>query len=151
REPAGAGESERILWGVDFSCGLPAAAVRHLLGEGVSWESMIAWVADRPADEVRDALPDEARVPRLTDTAGMLPPFDMRTYRQTVEGLRWLHALCEESDIGVTPQRSRGDGSTVLIEVNPAVTAQDLGLPRRRAPSRPGEYRARAAALRTFL
>jgi hypothetical protein len=38
-----------------------------------------------------------------------------------------------------------------LMEVYPAGAAQELGLPRRRAPGRPGEMRARAAALRTFL
>lgn len=151
RESAGAAADDGILWGVDFSCGLPTAAARHLLGDGVDWGSLIAWVADRPADEVRDALPDGARGPRLTDVAGMLAPLDMRTYRQTVEGLRWLHALGEESEVVVRPQRQPDGSSCQLIEVNPSVTAQDLGLPRRRAPSRPGEYRARAAALRTFL
>jgi hypothetical protein len=37
------------------------------------------------------------------------------------------------------------------VEVYPSGAAHELGLPRRRAPSRPGEVRARAAALRTFL
>lgn len=145
-----AGEA-RILWGVDFACGLPAAAAKHLLDGRADWPALLAWVADRPPDEVRDGVPDELRTPRLTDAGGGLPPFDMRLYRQTVEGLRWLHELREEAEVAVAPQAPDGDAATLLIEVSPSFTTQDLGLPRRRAPSRPGEVRARAAALRTFL
>ena len=140
-----------VLWGVDFSCGIPAGAARHLLGDTARWPQLLAWVADRPADEVKDALPEELRAARLTDTAGVLPPFDVRTYRQTVEGLRWLHELREEHEVAVAPQAVNGDSPCVLLEVSPSATTVDLGLPRRRAPSRPSEYRARAAALRTFL
>lgn len=149
-EAAEAAASGSILWGVDFACGVPAAASEHLLGPGASWERTLAWIADRPADEVRDGLPEEARTPRLTDGAGGVNPFDVRSYRQTVEGLRWLHELREEADVSVAPQTAVTAPCTV-VEVNPAATAVDLGLPRRRAPSRPGEHRARAAALRTFL
>lgn len=146
------GEPEAsILWGVDFACGLPAGAARHLVGETARWPELLAWVADRPADEVKDAVPDELRVARLTDTAGALPPFDVRTYRQTVEGLRWLHELREEHEVAVAPQSAYRDSACLLVEVSPSATTVDLGLPRRRAPSRPSEYRARAAALRTFL
>src|SRR5690606_34339596 len=38
-----------------------------------------------------------------------------------------------------------------LIEVYPSATVKELGMPRRRTPSRPGEVRARAAAVRTFM
>jgi hypothetical protein len=144
-------DDEPILWGVDFSCGLPAAASRHLLGDGATWPAVLAWVADRPPDEVKDSLPEELRTPRLTDTSGALPPFDVRTYRQTVEGLRWLHELREEHSVAVAPQTTDARAACQLIEVSPSATTIDLGLPRRRAPSRPGEYRARAAALRTFM
>lgn len=142
--------ADPVLWGVDFACGIPATAAEHLLGSAASWERALAWIADRPADEVRDGLPDAARAPRLTDGAGGVNPFDVRTYRQTVEGLRWLHELREEEEVAVAPQAALVAPCTI-VEVSPAATAVDLGLPRRRAPSRPAEHRARAAALRTFL
>ena len=106
--------------------------------------------ADRPADEVRDSVPAELRTPRQTDMGGPTAPFDTRNYRQTAEGLRWLHTLREEHDACVAP-RTADEGACCLVEVSPQATTIDLGLPRRRAPSRPGEIRARAAALRTFV
>ena len=150
RAAVGAGEGSRILWGVDFPFGLPASAARHLLEERASWERLLPWVADRPPDEVRDAVPEALRGLRLTDSGVTPSPFDLRLYKLAVEGIRWLHELRETADVSVRPQASRGAGST-LIEVSPAATVQELGLPRRRAPGRPGEIRARAAALRTFL
>jgi hypothetical protein len=80
-----------------------------------------------------------------------VPPLDLRNYRQTVEGMRWLHELREEGDLSVHPQEPIPDATVTLIEVLPTATVHEMGLPRRRAPSRPGEARARAAALRTFL
>lgn len=151
REAVGTEADTPVLWGVDFACGIPLGAARHLVGNSVNWESALAWVADRPADEIRDALPDEVRTPRLTDAVAGLAPFDVRSYRQTVEGLRWLHELREEHAVAIAPQAAAASALCTLLEVSPAVTAVDLGLPRRRAPSRPGEHRARAAALRTFL
>lgn len=150
RSAVGAGEGDRALWGVSCPFGLPASAAAHLLGDGARWDRLLAWVADRPADEVRDSVPDELRGARVTD-AGVGPsPFDLRHYKQAVEGIRWLHELREEREIGVHPQDPR-PAPSALVEVSPAFTAQELGLPRRRAPGRPGEVRARAAALRTFL
>jgi hypothetical protein len=152
RHRAGAAEDERILWGVDFPFGLPAPATRHLSGNGApDWPSLLAWVADRPASEVRDGIPDDLRTPRCTDTGGAMSPFDLRLFKQTVEGLRWLHELREMADVAILPQEPAEDATTTLIEVYPSGAAQELGLPRRRAPARPGETRARAAALRTFV
>lgn len=151
RGAAEAGPDGSILWGVDFACGLPAGAARAFVGEGGDWAAALAWVADRPADEVRDTIPEDQRVPRITDSAAGSAPFDTRSYRQTVEGLRWLHELGEEHQVSVAPQQEAREAATLLVEVSPAATTIDLGLPRRRAPSRPGEYRARAAALRTFI
>jgi hypothetical protein len=153
RADQAAGERDRILWGADFPFGLPAAAARVLLAESrdQSWEALLAWIADRPADEVRDTLKEHLRSPRLTDTAGALPPLDLRLYKQTVEGLRWLHELREMAEVAVLPQAPNPAAETVLIEVYPSAAAHELGLPRRRAPGRPGETRARAAALRTYL
>jgi len=152
RATVGAGEQERVLWGVDFPFGLSAEAAAHVCGaEGASWERLLAWVADRPPEEVRDSVPESLRTPRLTDTGGALAPFDMRVYKQTVEGLRWLHELRETTPTSVRPQHPIEGASTTVIEVYPSGAVQELGLPRRRSPGRPGESRARAAALRTFV
>lgn len=142
----------RILWGADFPLGLPGEVARAL-GAGSSWATQLAWIADRPADEVRSSAGDRARLPRLADGAGALAPLDLRLYKQTVEGLRWLHELREESaeDICVVPHARTEGADTTLIEVYPSATIRDLGLPRRRAPGRPGETRARTAALRPYL
>jgi hypothetical protein len=143
-------ENSRILWGVDFPFGVPAV-VASVLGVEPAWPRVVAWIADRPADEVRAAAGDLARSLRVADTSGALPPLDLRLYKQTVEGLRWLQDLREEHGACVRPQAPATDAAVTLIEVYPSGTAQELGIPRRRAPGRPGEIRARAAALRTFL
>jgi hypothetical protein len=154
RAETGADEGARILWGADFPFGLPRAATDRLelrVGTGTEWEALLAWVADRPADEVRDALADHLRTPRHTDTGGALAPMDLRLYKQTVEGLRWLHELRDLTEAAVLPQAPRADADTTIVEVYPSAAAHELGLPKRRAPGRPGETRARAAALRTYL
>lgn len=140
----------RILWGADFPFGLPDE-VGGTLGEGEGWEGVLAWVADRPADEVRAIAGDHARTPRQTDTGGALAPLDLRLYKQTVEGFRWLQALREEHGVCIHPQAVADGAAVSLMEVYPSATVHELGLPRRRAPGRAGEVRARAAALRTFL
>ena len=152
RMGADAPEEEGILWGADFPFGLPGAAAEHLLKTTrPSWEAILAWVADRPADEIRDAVPDTLRTPRRTDTGGALAPFDLRLYKQTAEGLRWLHALRDKGEISIYPQAPGESSGTALIEVYPSAAAHELGLPRRRTPARPGETRARAAALKTYM
>lgn len=140
-----------ILWGADFPLGLPAEVARAL-GAGESWSNQLAWVADRPADEVRGAAGETARLPRLTDT-GALAPLDLRLYKQTTEGLRWVHELREaaEDPVAIHPHHPDDRAATSLIEVYPSGTVRDLGLPRRRSPGRPGEIRARVAALRPYL
>ena len=153
RRLAGAGEHDRILWGADFPFGIPAEAARELTGDQkrIRWTELAAWVADRPADEVRAAAPDFHRTPRLTDTGGALAPFDLRLYKQTVEGLRWLHELRDTTAVSILPQAPSENAPTTVIEVYPSATVVDLGIRCRRTPSRPGEVRARPAALRTFL
>jgi hypothetical protein len=151
RGAVGADPEAAVLWGADFPFGLPAEVGERLLGAPHGWRSLLAWVADRPADEIRDLVADAVRTPRLTDTGGALSPLDLRLYKQTVEGLRWLHELLESGEAGIHPQAPDPAAGTALVEVYPSATVQELGLPRRRAPSRPGEIRARAAALRTFL
>jgi hypothetical protein len=146
------GEHERVLWGADFPFGIPAAALDDLAGQGIrSWQDLLAWAADRPADEVRGLVPTHNRALRATDTGGALPPLDLRLYKQTVEGLRWLHGLREAEAVSIPPLAEEPHARCILIEVYPSGTCRELGLPRRRVPSRPGEARARAASLRTYL
>lgn len=151
RAVVGAGADDRILWGADFPFGVAAGAAAELEAGGKGWERLIEWVADRPAEEVRDAVPEAQRGPRLTDYGGAMSPFDLRLYKQTVEGMRWLHQLREAAEVSVHPQAPDPRATVAVIEVYPSATITELGLPRRRAPGRPGETRARAAALRTFV
>ncbi len=143
-------ERGSILWGVDYPFGLPAAICAGA-SMGTRWAEVVDWVADRPPDEVRSAAGDAARSLRAGDVPGALPPLDLRLYKQTVEGLRWLQYLRELGEVSIHPQDPVPESDVTLIEVYPSGTAQELGLPRRRVPGRPGEVRARKAALRTFL
>jgi hypothetical protein len=151
REPAGAASGSRILWGIDVPLGLPSDLAEMLVGPGADWPRLLSWVADRPPDEIRALLPEGHRLTRATDTGGALPPLDLRLYKQTLAGLAWVHGLREEGDVAVLPQAARPGASCAIVEVYPSGAARELGLPRRRTPSRPGEGRARAAALRTFV
>lgn len=145
-------DTGKILWGADFPFGIPAAAAAQIgEAEAAGWNQLAAWIADRPADEVRGTLPEHARTPRLTDAGGAMAPLDLRIFKQTVEGIRWLHELRETAAVSIHPQAPSPDARTTLVEVYPSATATDLGLRCRRTPSRPGEVRARPAALRTFL
>jgi hypothetical protein len=152
RRHAGAAEGDAILWGADFPFGLPAATARRIAGERPArWAALAAWVADRPPDEVRMGLGDLLKALRQTDTGGAMPPLDLRLYRQTLDGLRFLHELRDEAEISILPQAPREGAATVLIEVYPSGAAKELGIRGGRVPSRPGESRARPAALRPFM
>lgn len=152
RKAGGVDDAARILWGADFPFGIPGGAAAQIAdGRRVSWSGTAGWIADRPADEVRDGLPAFAKAPRATDTGGALAPFDLRLYRQTVEGIRWLHALRDEVDLSFPPILPAEGASTTLIEVYPSGAAKEIGMKGGRLPSRPGEVRARPAALRTFM
>jgi hypothetical protein len=142
----------RILWGADFPFGLPADAVGTLQGlRERSWRGLASWVADRPPDEIKDALPGFGKALRRTDTGGALAPLDLRLYRQTAEGIRFLWELRDAADVSIVPGMPRDDADTVLIEVYPSGAVKDLGMKGSRVPSRPGEVRARPAAFRPFL
>jgi hypothetical protein len=152
RAELGAADDAPILWGADFPFGIPAAAVRRIPElASPGWPELAAWIADRPADEVRATFPDDQRTPRRTDTGGAMAPFDTRLYKQTVEGIRWLHELRDAADVAIVPQAPAPGAPTTLIEVYPSGTGTDLGIRCRRVPSRPGEVRARPAALRPYL
>jgi hypothetical protein len=142
----------RILWGADFPFGLPVDAVSTIEGlRERSWRGLASWVADRPPDEIKEALPGFLKTPRRTDTGGALAPLDLRLYRQTLEGIRLLWEMRDTADVSIVPSAPRPDAETVLIEVYPSGAVKDLGMKGSRAPSRPGEVRARPAAFRPFL
>ncbi|HEX5726862.1 MAG TPA: DUF429 domain-containing protein [Longimicrobiaceae bacterium] len=152
RKAVGAGEDDRVLWGADFPFGVPAEAARRLAGERPpSWAGMAAWVADRPADEARAPFLDLQKALRACDAGGALAPFDMRLYRQTAEGIRWLHELRDLAEVSILPQAPAEGAATVVIEVYPSGTVRELGIKGSRVPSRAGEVRARPAALRPYL
>ncbi|HET6230755.1 MAG TPA: hypothetical protein VFE05_11850 [Longimicrobiaceae bacterium] len=151
RKSVSAAEGDRILWGADFPFGLPADASQRIAGERrPSWAGTAAWVADRPADEVRELFPEMHKRMRATDANGALAPLDMRLYRQTVEGIRCLHELRDTADVSILPVAPDASASTVLLEVYPSGTVRDLGIKGSKVPSRPGEVRARPAALRPY-
>lgn len=141
----------RILWGADFPFALPAAAARTICGERTArWAAVAAWVADRPADEIRNTFPDLGKTMRGCDPPGAMAPFDLRIYKQTALGIRWLHELRDASDVSILPQAPDADAPTTLIEVYPTATSKDLGFKFGKAVTRPAEAKARGAALRTF-
>jgi Protein of unknown function (DUF429) len=145
-------EGAASLWGADFPFGVPAEASRRIAGERrPSWAATAAWIADRPADEVREHFPDLHKALRACDAGGAMPPFDLRLYRQTVEGIRFLHALRDEADVSILPAAPDESAPTVVIEVYPSGAVKDLGIKGSRVPSRPGEVRARPAALKPYM
>lgn len=152
RKHVGAGDGDRIVWGADFPFGVCEEAARRIAGERrPSWAGMASWLADRPSDEVRDHFPDLHKTLRQTDGNGAMAPFDLRLYRQTVEGIRWLHTLRDAADVSILPQAPDDSAATTMIEVYPSGTVRDLGIKGGRAPYKPGEVRARPAALRSYM
>jgi hypothetical protein len=151
RRTLGVPASATILWGADFPFGIPAEAAVELVGARAGWGELLAWVADRPADEIRGQLPDHHRTRRRTDTGKAMPPFDLKLYKQTVEGLRWLHELRDRMDVSIPPVAPDPDAADVLIEVYPSGTVKALGLKGVRPPRRPGEVRALPAALQPWI
>jgi hypothetical protein len=152
RRHAGADEADAILWGADFPFGVPAAVARRIMGDRpASWAGVAAWVADRPPEEIWRQFPDTHKAPRATDTGGALGPFDMRIYKQTLEGMRFLHELRDDTELSVLPEAPKESAATTIIEVYPSGAAKDLGIRGGRVPSRAGEVRARPAALKPFM
>ena len=152
RRHANAEAGARILWGADFPFGLPAEAVAAIDGlRERSWRGLASWVADRPPDEIKEALPGLLKAPRRTDMGGAMAPLDLRLYRQTLEGIRLLWEMRDLADVSIVPAAPRENAETVLIEVYPGGAVKELGIKGSRAPSRPGEVRARPAAFRPFL
>jgi hypothetical protein len=147
-----ADEADAILWGADFPFGVPAAVARAIAGERpATWAGVAAWIADRPPEEIWRQFPDTHKAPRATDTGGALAPFDMRIYKQTLEGIRFLHELRDDVELSILPEAPNEPAATTIIEVYPSGAAKDLGIRGGRVPSRAGEVRARPAALKPFM
>ena len=152
RRHAAAADGAPILWGADFPFGLPAEAVATIEGlRERSWRGVASWAADRPPDEVREGLTAFCKAGRRTDTGGALAPLDLRLYRQTVEGLRFLWEMRDGGEVSILPVAPRDGAPTTILEVYPSGAVKDLGIKGSRVPSRPGEVRARPAALRPYL
>jgi hypothetical protein len=152
RRHAGADDGDAILWGADFPFGLPRTAAVRVSGDRPpAWAPLAGWVADRPPDEIREPLMDLQKSLRACDTGGALAPLDMRLYKQTLEGIRFLHELRDAADVSILPLAPAEDASTVLIEVYPSGAAKELGIRGSRVPTRPGEIRARPAALKPYM
>lgn len=152
RRQTGAAEGEPILWGADFPFGLPSAAVTGIEGlRDRSWRGMASWVADRPPEEIRAGMDGLHKTMRGTDTGGAMAPLDLRLYKQTLEGIRSLWELLDAAEVSLLPVAPKPGAPTVMIEVYPQGAVKDLGIKGSRVPSRPGEVRARPAALRPFF
>lgn len=152
RKHANADDGAPILWGADFPFGLPSGAVDAIEGlRERSWRGVASWVADRPADEVRDGLPAFCKTGRGTDTGGAMAPLDLRLYRQTVEGMRLLWELRDGGEVSILPCAPRDGAPTTIIEVYPSGAVKELGIKGSRVPFRPGEVRARPAAWRPYF
>lgn len=153
RRHARADDGAAILWGADFPFGLPSEAVDAIAGlRERSWRGVASWTADRPPDEVRDGLAAFGKAGRRTDTGGALAPLDLRLYRQTVEGIRLLWEMRDGGEeVSILPVSPRAGAPTTIVEVYPSGAVKDLGIKGSRVPSRPGEVRARPAALRPYL
>lgn len=152
RRHTGADEGTAILWGGDFPFGLPGEAVDAIQGlRERSWRGVASWCADRPPDEVRDGLTAFGKAGRRTDTGGALAPLDLRLYRQTIEGQRFLWELRDGGEVSIVPVAPRDGAPITIIEVYPGGAVKDLGIKGSRVPTRAGEVRARPAALRPWL
>ena len=43
-----------------------------------------------------------------------MAPLDLRIYKQTVQGMRWLHELVDEAGLAVIPQQPTGAQASAL-------------------------------------
>jgi hypothetical protein len=131
------------VMGVDASFGLP----RPILPAGVAasddWHETVRWVADEYADadalaaqadwktRARESEADGVELKRRTDgPTGANSPYSFITRYQTFHAMRDLLAPMLDS-VSVPPMVTGGDHEPTLIEVYPAATLRDLGLPDR--------------------
>jgi hypothetical protein len=155
RSEVAATEDAPLLAGLDFPFSLPDAAARLMLGDEYTFVALNRHVAEHSPDEVVEAAPDHRKSPRACDTffggGSALAPLDLRVYKQTCEGARFLHELLSHRTTQVRPQAPREAATLTLIEVYPSVTASDVGIKAPRKPKAPGQHRSRPAALSHYL
>jgi hypothetical protein len=137
----------RQVTGLDCSFGLPATVVPDEVAGTGDWAAALAWVREAFADadgrSFQTALKERARasdadgveLKRATDgPTGASSPYSFITRYQTLHGLRdLLGPLVERDAVAVPPMvpSDSVDGPS-LVEVYPAATLRDLGLPDRK-------------------
>jgi len=153
RGEVGAPDEAPLLAGLDFPFGIPEPAARLMLGDGHDFTALNRHIAERSPDDIVEAAPDHRKTPRACDAicGNAMAPLDLRLYKQTCEGARFLHELLSRPGTQVLPQAPRAGATLTLIEVYPSVTAPDVGIKAPRKPKAPGEHRSRPAALSHYL
>ncbi len=117
--------------GLDFPFGLPAKLVKQR-----SWEKFVRAFANRypTAERFKQGCLDAAGSPelrRVTDTESQTPfsPYNLRLYRQTYFGIRYLlKPLVERRLASVLPMQDALPDRPWLLEVCPASTLKQEGL-----------------------
>jgi len=155
RDTIGVAHDTPLLAGLDFPFGIPrqAADAMGLADQGFS--DLNRYLAERSPDEVVAAAPDHRKTPRSCDRfaggATAMAPLDLRLFKQTVTGARFIHELLAIGGVAVLPQAPHHDAALTLIEVYPSITAKDIGIKAPRKPKAPGEARGRPAALSHYV
>jgi hypothetical protein len=139
--------------GVDASFGLPRPVLPDRVAASDDWREAPRWVAEEYAeadalaaqadwkDRARGSDADGVELKRRTDgPTGANSPYSFITRYGTFHAMRDLLAPLLGS-VSVPPMAPDGDGPT-LIEVYPAATLRDLGLPDRKYKD-PSDPRAR--------
>jgi hypothetical protein len=136
----------RQVTGLDCSFGLPRAVLPTAVTASDDWRATLDWVhetfADDDARAFQSGLKERARaseaegveLKRATDgPTGASSPYSFITRYQTLHGLRdVLRPLLERGAVAIPPMVP-GDGERPsLVEVYPAGTLRDLGLPDRK-------------------
>jgi len=154
---AGASAGHTLLAGLDFPFGIPVAAAEALGPAGQGFAGINRFLAERAPDEVVAAAPDHRKTARSCDTfagagaGAAMAPLDLRLFKQTVAGARFIHELLVTGDVAVLPQAPCEAAPLTLIEVYPSITARDVGIKAPRKPKAPGQARGRPAALSHYL
>jgi len=151
RDEVDASSDATLLAGLDFPLSLPSDAVQRAMGESLGFSAVNKLLASRSADEVAALFAEDRKTPRQCDARTAMAPLDLRVYKQTVEGARFIHELLETGEAEVLPMQPIAGASLSLIEVYPSVTSTDLGIKAPRKPKRPGEVFQRPAALAHYV
>lgn len=136
------GEDE--VMGVDASFGLPRPVLPESVAATDDWRETVRWVTEEYADadalvaqadwkvRARASEADGVELKRRTDgPTGASPPYSFITRYGTFHAMRDLLAPMLDS-VSVPPMvRGKRDDGPTLIEVYPAGTLRDLGLPDR--------------------